>query len=138
MIENFIKKNQLIIFLLLDILYLGILICFMFFKKEYNDPTYNYLVNNWLMKPIMDIKIKNEKKITKINKLDNQNNLGYFKFSNDLSKDINSWEGKTLEIILHNSYYYPNFFNFAKLIKNYVVKIVKIMKYIFLQMKIVQ
>ena len=55
MIENFIKKNQLIIFLLLDILYLGILICFMFFKKEYNDPTYNYLVNNWLMKPIMDI-----------------------------------------------------------------------------------
>jgi len=115
MIENFIKKNQLIIFLLLDILYLGILICFMFFKKEYNDPTYNYLVNNWLMKPIMDIKIKNEKKITKINKLDNQNNLGYFKFSNDLSKDINSWEGKTLEIILHNSYYYPNFFNFAKL-----------------------
>ena len=112
--DSFIKNNQLNIFILLDILFLGISICFMFLKKEYNDPTFNYLVNNWLMKPIIDIKITDEKKITSINKLDNQKNLGYIKFSKELSKDINSWEGKNLEIILHNSYYYPNFFKFAK------------------------
>ena len=58
MIENFIKKNQLKIFLLLDILYLGILICFMFFKKEYNDPTYNYLV---VMFPSLSYTIENAK-----------------------------------------------------------------------------